>query len=428
MENLNSIKAVNSSNYLECFRKPLYGSYCFSRIPETIKSLFDGKWRAGALPKDVIGDFAAKYNQVVCFFVDGFSWDFIERATSKELIPTFSALREKGVMSKMTSLFPSTTVVHLIAMHTGLQSLETGVLEWFYYESDIEKVIAPLLFSPARSEEPLELLKEGITGESFLPRSGFYPELQSLGIKPYNYSFAPHVKGAFNKIVLNASEAKPYSLASEGLLQLNEDLNCAGDECIYAHFYDGSIDTTSHEFGPESPECEKAMKDFWGLFESNLLTKLKPRSDRLLLFTADHGQAGYDPEEVIYVDESYPEICSMLRSTRDGSLIAPGGTSRDLFLYLKPECIEDAKGLLSKALKGKAEVCRGTDLLNDGIWGDAEVTDRFRANMPDLVVLPQENQAVFWADPDRFFVSSDRGNHGGLTPKEMDTFLLAVET
>jgi len=77
MINQQSIHAVDQSTFSSQFRRPLYQSYCFSNIPQTILSLFGvGK---SALPSDCLEALSPQYNQVVLFFVDAFGWSFLKR-------------------------------------------------------------------------------------------------------------------------------------------------------------------------------------------------------------------------------------------------------------------------------------------------------------------------------------------------------------
>src|SRR5207248_6813982 len=123
MLNAASLNAVNGSRFSQRFVKPLFDSYCFSNIPQTIESLLRGQGNVGAglvpaLPPDVFAGIPTKYNKVILFFIDGFGWRFFERYADK--YPFLKALLANGIVSKLTSQFPSTTAAHVTSMHTGL--------------------------------------------------------------------------------------------------------------------------------------------------------------------------------------------------------------------------------------------------------------------------------------------------------------------
>ena len=150
MLNTTSLNAVSNSKFSQRFVKPLYDSYCFSNIPQTIEFLLTGEGTS-ALPLDVFGSLPKKYDKVILFFVDAFGWRFFERYTDKyEFLKT---MLSSGVVSKMTSQFPSTTAAHATCIHTGLNVGQSGVYEWQYYEPLVDDIIMPLLFSYARVNE-----------------------------------------------------------------------------------------------------------------------------------------------------------------------------------------------------------------------------------------------------------------------------------
>ena len=111
MIDLESVEAVNKSTYRKVFRKPLYDSYYFSRIPSEIESMLEGE-----------------YETVILLFVDGFGWTFSEKYADQ-----FDLFKESHV-TKLTSQFPSTTAAHVTTIHTGLEVGQTGIYEWFHYE------------------------------------------------------------------------------------------------------------------------------------------------------------------------------------------------------------------------------------------------------------------------------------------------------
>ena len=82
MLNIPSLDAVNNAKFSQRFVKPLYDSYCFSNIPQTIESLLTGEGQS-TLPTDVFGNLPTKYSKVILFFVDAFGWRFFERYAEK---------------------------------------------------------------------------------------------------------------------------------------------------------------------------------------------------------------------------------------------------------------------------------------------------------------------------------------------------------
>ena len=166
MLNTTSLNAVSSSTFSQQSVKPLYDSYCFSNIPQTIEFLLTGEGQS-ALPLDVFGDLPTRYDRVILFFVDAFGWRFFERYAEK--YEFLKIILKHGVVSKMTSQFPSTTAVHATCIHTGLDVGQSGIYEWQYYEPLVDDIILPLLFSYARNKNRDTLKRAPFPSEQYFP-------------------------------------------------------------------------------------------------------------------------------------------------------------------------------------------------------------------------------------------------------------------
>ena len=64
-------------------------------------------------------------------------------------------------------------------------------------------------------------------------------------------------------------------------------------------------------------------------------------------------------------------------------------------------------------------------LIAEGVF--AEPSPRLRTRLGNIVVLPHYGEAVYWHEPNRF-VQHLHGQHGGLSPQEMEIPLLAWVT
>src|SRR5689334_12767592 len=126
MINQRSVQTVNDSNLNEYSGKPLYGSYSFANIPATVEYLLTRAGTSG-LPIDVLGDLPKQYDKVILCFVDAFGWRFLERYADK--YPFLKRFFDQGVVSKLTTQFPSTTSAHTITIHTGLPNGISGIYE-----------------------------------------------------------------------------------------------------------------------------------------------------------------------------------------------------------------------------------------------------------------------------------------------------------
>ena len=132
------------------------------------------------MPFGARDDLYQKYDAVVLVFADAFGWRFFEHFHQRS--PFLRRAVEQGLVSKLTSQFPSTTAAHVTTIYTGLPVGESGVYEWYYYEPLLDRVIAPLLFSFAGDTERNTLAPTGVSAQALYPSQTLYQDLQTHGV------------------------------------------------------------------------------------------------------------------------------------------------------------------------------------------------------------------------------------------------------
>jgi predicted AlkP superfamily pyrophosphatase or phosphodiesterase len=417
-----SIQAVKEAQWNPHFIKPLYDSYCFTQLPGLVTSSFRSERSAeGDL---LLGPLSGKYDKVVLFFIDAFGWRFFEKYADG--YPFLRRILHEGYVSKITSQFPSTTAAHVTDIHTGLPVDQSGVFEWYYYEPVLDAMIAPLLFSYAGDTQPGTLLADGVKPQDIFPYpvKTLYNRLGDIGVRSVVYqdaSFTPSPHGA---LAFNGAEVVPFPDLRQGLLHLAERLPRDASPAYYFLYFDG-IDHAGHKYGPDSPQFGASVHDTMTMLESLFQPALdRANGKTLFLMTADHGQTHTDPATTIFLNRELPAMARYTRTNRKGTFLAPGGSARDLFLYIKEEYLDEAHAAITDLVRGRAEVYRTSDLIAQHFFGSGTPAQRFLDRVGNLVVLPYEGESVFWYEQGRFD-NPFRGHHGGLTRHEMETILLA---
>jgi len=389
------------------FVKPRYDSGGFAGIPNRIKDAFASK----------------KYDAVVLFFVDAFGWRFYERFQDAAFI---KRIAKHGKIEKLTSQFPSTTAAHVTTIHTGLPVGQSGVHEWFYYEPQVDQIIAPLLFSFAGAKERDTLKSAGVDAAAIYPRGIFYPELKNMGVDSFNFGIRDYTPSTYSSIAMQGSEILSFKTLSEALVNLGFLLEKQINP-TYINLYFDKIDSLAHEYGPNAPQTEAEIETFLLMMEHYFERVFKDKKKILFLMTADHGMCETDPQTTTYLntDPRFAGIERFLKTNRKGQLLVPAGSPRDMFLYIKDEKLDESQAFLAKRLEGKADVVKTESLIADGYFG-AEISLRFRERVANLVILPYRYESVWWYEKDKY-EQKFYGHHGGLTPQEMETILYSYE-
>lgn len=404
MLNEKSIQAVNKAT------SPLYSTYCFSQIPATILRLL-GEGSQG-LPLDCTG--RQVYDLVVLVVIDAFGWKFFEKYQDK--YPFLRRFISIGIASKITSQFPSTTAAHITTLATGLEVGQSGVFEWFYYEPKLDAVMAPLLFSHAGDKNPDTLCKEGVKAEELFP-----PPIKNNDIPSFVFHPKTIATSSYSKAMFQGWLPISYQTFAEGLSKLTDLLQRQEKGYFYIYFPD--IDSETHRHGIGSTESIAAMDKCFSALET--FYQNLPRKKIALTITADHGMTAIDPKTTYFLNKEIPGIEGFLKSTQSGKPIVPAGSSRDFFLYVKEERLEELKELLSERLKNIADIVLTQDLIKRGVFGSQPPSEAFLSRVGNLVILPHAHQSVWWYEKGRF-EQKFYAMHGGLSAEEMESIFLFI--
>lgn len=350
----------------------------------------------------LVEDLLARHDRVALVYFDAFGWRFVERHGDHPLF------RRAGV-EKWTAQFPPTTTAHATTIHTGLLVGEHGLYEWHLYEPRLNRLITPLRFSFAGDEAPNTLLAAGLRAADVFPSSTFY---ERLDLPSHVAMPAAIARSVPNRRLLAGATVHPFRATASGLARLARAL--AREERAYGTIYLPELDGLMHPEGPAAPGVAPLIEA--------ILTAIAAApwpEGACVLLTADHGMAAISPERTSYVNVVWPELPRHLEQGADGKPLAPAGSARDLFLHVLPDRLDDVRAELGRRLEGKADVRR----VDDGLFG-SDVGDALRARLANLVVLPHLGEAAYWLDPPRF-EQRFRGQHGGLSPDEMEIPLVS---
>jgi hypothetical protein len=418
--NQESLKAVQKGAIGE-FQKPLYSDYAFSCLPGTIEKLLTGSG-SHCFSDAAVGGKWGPYDVVVFFLIDGFGFEFFQ--AYQDRCPVLKRLSQEGILSQITSSFPSTTAAHLTALHTGLDSCQTGIYEWFQYEPQLDRMIAPILFSYAGDSKGDGLLGK-IAPSSLFPFETVYQKWKKQGIHSIALLQEKISKSAYSKQMLSGAEILGFQTWKEGVERAAMLAAQGRDEPTYIFVYWGEIDSIGHRQGITSAAFEDAVCRCFEEIERSFLDFKFPKKIATL-FSADHGMVKVDPKKTLFLNQICPSLEGMIAVNREGEPLIPAGSCRDFFLHIRQDRLQEAEALLSKALFGKAEVKLTKDLIEQGYFGRSASSQRLTDRIGNLVVLPFVRENVFWHFHGHRFEQHFLGAHGGMTPQEMCSFLLCL--
>jgi len=458
VRNETSIKAVRTSELKSSrgrlLRLPLYESYCFSNIPNLIFNLLSDRAPSGQHLPSSINSGEVRHSPLLscvpeakisklhegqlcgtatifCGLIDSFGWRFIEELYDE--IPCLKTLESEGILSLLTSQFPSTTTAHVTTMNTGLPVYEHGLYEWFIYEPELDEVICPLLFSELIPLERGSLnVKRGYSAKQAFRIDGLnlYQRLELLGVGSYLVQPAEYAPSFFDDELCRGAHSLRYSNLSDAFSMIKKLILSPGIKVMgepdsglrnqYIYFYYGLIDSVAHEYGPLSKEHREACSYFFKTFEKELLPTLSGAAHCLSIMTADHGQKKVSPAKTLYIDEVFPELMTYLKKNLDNRLIAPVGSPVDLFLHLSDESREQMPSKVLNILSNISEfadIFTRQQLIERGLFGRSQ-SELFLSRIGDILLLSDKDNSIWLRAGSEKKVNI--GQHGGLSPEEME--------
>ena len=401
--------------------KPLYGSYNFSRIPETVLKLLFGT-APQPLPPDVLGGEERQEEIVIVFLVDGFGWKFFEKFEKE--YPFLARYGDRGVVSKITSQFPSTTAAHVTTMNTGLEVGQTGIYEWFYYEPLVDCMISPLTFSEAGDHLPNTLRQHSIPPEQFFPPATLYQSIEAQGGRSYVVLSEEIAHSPYSVAMNRGAEIVPCRGVKGALEKVVSLCHQERTQPTYIYCYLGEIDAKGHRHGVYSTSFLEAVAECWENLEQNFWQKIQGNAAKIsVIVTADHGMVPVSPKTTYYLNQMIPDIETQFKKNREGEPLVPAGSCRDFFLHVQDEKRASLENSLKERLKGVAEIYPTEVLIKEGFFGQKLPSENFTKRVGNLVILPYEGESVWWFHKHRFeqhFYAA----HGGLTAPEMESIFL----
>ncbi|MEA2276968.1 MAG: hypothetical protein QOC78_1928 [Solirubrobacteraceae bacterium] len=392
--------------------QPRYDEGGFAALPATVARLLGrGDGDGGGVP---LPGLPATAQRVVLVLLDAFGWRFFTRHGDHPLLARMDAV------VPLTTQFPATTTAHVTTLHTGLPVGEHGLYEWNVYDPELGVLVTPMLFSFAGDHGRDTLLAAGVQPDAVLPSDGtLYQRLASEGVESHVFHPATFSPSTYDGVLARGARLHTMPGLPAGLAELAAVLRSATGP-TYAYVYWDRIDTVGHLEGPSSPRFAEAVRSSLDALDAGL--RALPEGT-VVLMSADHGQVDVDPQRTVFVNESWPELSELLARGRDGHVLAPAGSARDLFLHCRPETIDEVVDGLASRLGERAEVRRVDELVAAGWFGP--VGERLRAVLADVCVLPADGETVWWREPGRFDMRF-RGHHGGLSEDEARTQVAAL--
>ena len=297
-------------------------------------------------------------------------------------------LDKKGFFSRNladveTAIIPATTVAATTAYRTGKMPYQTGFIGWTQYFSETDEVI-----------------------EVFLNKNSYTGETSKM---PYHTNTLPckTVIEQMNAEGKRAFEIMP-AFAPGGCKTFKEWLDkvvatCNHETEAYIYAYWTEPDAVLHEFGEDSPEAKKLLRQMERKIEK-ALAKIIHKTE--ILITADHGHKLLKP---LFLTD-YPDI--------EECLLHPISIeARCACLFVKPEKKAEFPEMFNKYFGQWFKLVTKQEFEQSYLYADKPV--RF---IGDFMALAIADYGLYQNHDEPYFVS----NHAGITKEELEIPIIRI--
>lgn len=409
---------VKKTNLPDEFVPPDYLSGSIANIPATVASLlqvpFDG---LPALREPLWRPFSGRIERVVVLLVDSLGWDFYLR--SKPEIDWSSSHLE--IETKITSVFPSTTVAALCSLWTGYAPAQHGLVGLRLFFPQEATLASMLRFSPTFASFPNSLIDAGIKPEAFLHVPGFAQSLASYGIKTHSFKGTHIAHSALSRMLDRGVEhIHGIVTATDLFVQLRDLLEETNGQSLYIHAYWSTVDTLCHAYGPQHPSVNAEIKSVFNLLKTEFLDRLSPRARKgtVLFITGDHGHVAAPAEQIINIDED-PTFNEML-------LMRPAGEPRTPYLYARQGCQSTLLSYLKEEYPEELVAMPSVQALTNGLLGPKPHAPDIARRLGDVLATMRQNYNLL-TGPEIDVPHLMKGRHGGMTAAEMEVPWLGIK-
>lgn len=359
--------------------------------------------------------------RVAVLVVDALGYDQLADATARGLAPRLAALAERpgAHLGVLTSTFPSTTVVALTTLGSGLPPSRHGVVSHVLYDAALGTTVDLLRFAPALAGRSLD--REGIDAAHWAGFPSVYERLAERGVPSVVVNHRQFEGTALSRINHRGANYSGFYTVSDLCVNLRAAIEAAEARGgpAYIHAYWGTLDSVTHGYGPDSPQhdAEICVLDY-ALGELLLGDLSAPGT--LLLLTADHGHVTTSPERTVRLN-GHPELLALLQSP-------PAGLDRAGILYVRPGCEAQARAYVERHMGEHVDVLSAQEGVALGLYGPEPLTPRAEARIGQLLLLPRGDWLAKYRYPttEKPKPGATIGKHGGLSRGEMLVPLLAL--
>lgn len=328
---------------------------------------------------------------VVVLLVDGLGLHALQRN-----LPSAPFLSSQSIMTLQAAI-PTTTPTGLASLGTGLPPGSHGLVGASFLVEGHRGLLHPLNWQDSPSPVAVQ------------PHPTLFERVAERGVTVTSVSPRAYEDSGLTRAALRGGDYRGADGVGERLAETAHALTGGDRGLTYVYWPD--LDRTGHGHGVDSDHWRSELRHVDYLTE-RIHDLLGP--DDLLLVTADHGMVDCDAEHRVDIDG--------IDALRHQVLLI-GGEPRCRYVYTRPGHAADVADAWRDELGEVAWVMTRDEAVAAGYLGDTD--PQMMSRIGDVVVWARGHWSLASSIVDDR-VSRLRGQHGSLTPDEVDIPLVVI--
>lgn len=336
-----------------------------------------------------------KSKNIILLVIDGLGYEFLKNNFKESFL-------NKNTISKITSVFPSTTASAITTFKTALPPNQTAITGWFMNLKELGSVCAILPFTPRFGLIPIDLFNYNI--KNIIDTKSFFSK---INCNKYIISETNINNSAYNNYFKNNAKLVNYNTLNGMFMQIKKTINKDKNK-KYIYAYWSLFDSLSHHFGSNSKDVKKHFLALDKKIKS--FTNSIKNTNTTLIITADHGFIDTNKNKVIWL-EDYPKIKECLTMPLCGE-------PRVIYCYVKSNKTKEFEKLVKNKLNKFCNIYKSSDLIKKNYFGLFIENEKLIDRIGDYTLIMKENYILKdkLLDEKKGF---EIGNHGGISKEEM---------
>jgi len=335
--------------------------------------------------------------------VDGLGWQALRRHA--DLAPFLTGLAGRP----LTAGFPTTTVVSLVSLGTGLPSGQHGLTGYSSYVPEVGAAVNWLSWAPIGGGADL---RERLVPEVVQPAETALERAAADGITVTVVSPRQFLGSGLTRAALRGGEYAGTVTFGDVIVNVAAAAARGSRSLVYCYLHE--LDLVGHVRGVES-DAWLAQLELVDHMAAALAARLPPQVT--LLITADHGMVTVPEENKIDFDAS---------TALQGGVLALAGEPRARYVHVQPGAAAEVRAAWQEQLGARMWILSRAEAVAAG-WFGPTVTPTAAERVGDVIAVAHTPAAVVRRRTESQ-VSALPGQHGALSDEELLVPLLRYDS